>query len=72
MTKTITFYWHPECDGCHELKPIIKEVARIKKWRFEEVNIDNCDNEICQSLEYVPTIFIDGRKLSIEEMEKLF
>jgi len=72
MSRKITVYYSPDCLGCMELKPIIKEVAKIKKWKYEEVNVDNCDTKICQDLDYVPTIFVDGRKLSIEEMEKLF
>ena len=72
MSRKITFYYLIDCEGCVELKPIIREIARIKKWKYEEVDVDKCDTKICQDIKYVPTIFIDDRKLSLDEMEKLF
>jgi len=72
MKKELTFYYHPDCDNCSDLKPIFKKVAKLNGLKFKEVNIENCDTKICQDIGYVPTIFVDGRKLSIEEMEKLF
>jgi len=71
MVKTLTYYWHPMCSGCEEAKPLFKELAEIKGWKFKEINIENCETKTCDSLEYVPTVFLGRKKLSIDEMEDL-
>ena len=71
MVKEITFYYHPECSGCVEIKPLIHEIAGIKGWKYREVNVEGCTTKICDELEFVPAIFLDGRKLDLREMNKL-
>lgn len=71
MVEKITFYYHPMCEGCLEVKPLVKEFAQIKGWDYNEVNIDDCTTKICEEMEYVPTIYIDGKKLDFEEMDEL-
>lgn len=71
MTKTLSFYWHPDCGGCQELKPAFKELAELKGWNFKAINVENCETKTCDTLEYVPTIYIGNKKLDFKEMEKL-
>jgi len=71
MVKEITFYYHPMCSGCMEIKPIIKEIAEMKGWKYNEINVVGCKTKICNDLEYVPTIFVDGRQIELEDMDKL-
>lgn len=71
MVEKLTFYYHPMCAGCLEVKPLIKEISKIKGWKYREVNIDNCTTKTCEEMEYVPTIYIDDKKLNLKEMDKL-
>jgi len=71
MAKTLRYYWSPGCGGCLELKPVFKELAKLKGWKYKEVNVEACKSKICNSLEYVPTVFIGSKKLDLNEMEKL-
>ena len=71
MTKTLRFYWHPDCGACDELKPAFKELARLKGLKYREINVETCKTNICSSLDYVPTVYVGRKKLKINEMEKL-
>ena len=71
MVKTLRYYWHPECVGCEELKPAFKELAKLKGWKYKEINVENCKSKICNELEYVPTVFVGSKQLDLNEMEKL-
>jgi len=71
MVKTLRYYWHPECFGCVELKPAFKELARLKGFKYKEINVENCKSKICNNLEYVPTVYIGNKQLDLKEMEKL-
>lgn len=71
MVKTLRYYWHPDCAGCEELKPVFKELAKLKGLKYREINVENCETKTCNSLEYVPTIFIGRKKLDIKEMDKM-
>jgi len=69
--KKLTFYYHKDCEACGELKPRFKEVAKLKGWKFRQVNVEKCKTKICDDLDYVPTIYVGRKKLTIEGMEKL-
>ena len=69
MVKKVTLYYHKDCDGCMELKPILKKVARSKGWKYKQVNIERCKTPVCDSLGYVPAIEINGRLLNEKQME---
>ena len=71
MVKKITLYYHDMCDGCEEAKPLIAALAKEKGWEYEEKNIEYCEDERCEDIEFVPAIYLDNRKLSIEEMSKV-
>lgn len=71
MVKTLSYYWHPDCSGCEELKPAFKELAKLKGWKYKEVNVETCKTNICGDIDYVPTVFIGKKKLDLKEMEKL-
>jgi len=71
MVKTLRYYWHPDCGGCEELKPAFKELANLKGWKYKEINVEHCETNICDSLEYVPTVYVGRKKLNIKEMESL-
>ncbi|GAH49719.1 unnamed protein product [marine sediment metagenome] len=69
--KTLRYYWSPDCSGCEELKPAFKELAKLKGWKYREINVENCKSKICDDIEYVPTVFIGRKKLNLKEMEKM-
>ena len=68
MIKKVTLYFHDMCGGCQELKPILKKTARSKGWKYTEKNIEKCKTKLCEDVEYVPTLVVDGKKLSENEM----
>ena len=53
------------------MKPVFRELATLKGWKYREVNVETCKSKICNSLEYVPTVFIGRRKLDLKEMDKM-
>jgi len=53
------------------LKPAFKELAKLKGWKYKEVNVETCESKICNSLDYVPTVFIGRKKLDLNDMERL-
>lgn len=69
--KTMTFYYSPGCPGCHELEPVIRKAARKKGMRFKKVNVDECKTDVCESMGFVPTVYIGKKELSIGELEKI-
>ena len=71
MAKTLRYYWSPDCDACEELKPAFKQLAKLKGWKYREINVENCKTKTCSGLEYVPTIYVGKKKLDFEDMEKL-
>jgi len=71
MVKTLRFYWQPSCASCEELKPAFKELAKLKGWKYKAINVETCKSKICNSVEYVPTIYVGNKKLDFKEMEKL-
>ncbi len=71
MAKTLRYYWHPNCGGCEELKPAFKEVAKLKGWKYTEINVESCRSRICNEIEFVPTVFVGSKKLDFKEMEIL-
>ena len=71
MAKTLRYYWDPSCGICEELKPAFKELARLKGFKYKELNVETCKSKICNELEYVPTVYVGNKKLDLKEMEKL-
>ena len=69
--KTLTYYWHPDCEGCRELKPVFKEIAKEKGWKYKEIDVADCETKICGTIEYVPTVYLDKKKLDFKDMEKM-
>ena len=69
--KTLSFYMSKECGACKEAKPAFKEIARLKGWKFKEIDVEKCKTKICQDIEYVPMIYIDKKKIGLDEVEKL-
>ena len=71
MAKTLTFYYSLDCPGCHQLEPEIKKAAQRHGYKFKKVNVESCDSEICNSMEFVPSIYVGKRELSVEDIERL-
>lgn len=69
--KTLSYYWHPDCGACKELKPAFQEIAKLKGWKYKEINVEKCETKICDDIEYVPTVFIGNKKLDFGDMEKI-
>jgi len=53
------------------LRPAFKELAKLKGWKYKEINVVTCETKICNNIEYVPTVFIGRKKLDLKDMEKL-
>ncbi len=53
------------------MKPAFKEVAKLKGWKYSEINVETCKSQICDEIECVPTVFVGNKKLDFKEMEKL-
>lgn len=71
MASKLTFYFSPSCEGCAELEPVAREAARRKGWSFRKVNVEECRTDVCEGLDLVPTLYLDGREMSIGEMERV-
>ena len=68
---TLTFYYSTGCPGCNELEPVVREAARKKGMKFRKVNVDECNTKTCESMAFVPTVYIGKRELSMGELEGL-
>jgi len=53
-----------------ELKPVLKKVARSKGWKYRQVNVERCRTKLCDEIDAVPVLVVDGKQLSENEMEK--
>lgn len=53
------------------MKPAFKEVAKLKGWKYTEINVEKCKTKICDDIEFVPTVYVGSKKLDFKEMEKL-
>ena len=69
MVKKVTLYYHTMCEGCMELKPVLKNIARSKGWKYSAKNVERCRTKFCDSIDYVPVLVVDGKKLNENEME---
>ena len=69
--KTLSFYYHKDCGACAELKPAFKEIAKLKKWKYKEIDVEKCETKICDTMEYIPTVYVGKKKLNFKAMEKL-
>ena len=56
------------CEGCMEIKPELKKVAKKMNWKYKEINVENCRTKFCDTIEVVPIIVVDGKNLNEEEM----
>ena len=70
MSK-ITAFHAPWCGPCHDLLPKVKAYAHRNGIAYEEINVDHCDTEQCNAIEYVPSIIIDGHPMSDNLLEKI-
>ena len=62
MTPKLTLYSRRECCLCIEMKAVIRQVATLTAFDFEEIDIDS--SRELQELydDQVPVVLIDGRK----------
>ena len=70
MAKKVTFYYHKDCEFCKDLRPLVKRAAKAKGLMFEQINVETCETRFCNSLEFVPTIVLSGKKLNKKQVEK--
>ena len=52
-----------------ELKPVLKKVARSKGWKYSARNIEKCDTKLCDEIDVVPVLVVNGKKLNEKQME---
>ena len=53
------------------MRPAFKELAKLKGFKFREINVEKCKSKICRDIEYVPTVYVGNKKLDLNDMEKL-
>ena len=70
MSK-ITAFYAPWCGSCHVVIPKVEAYARRHGISFEKVDVDGCNTEQCNSVDYVPTILVDGRPMSDSMLERI-
>jgi len=71
MSSKITAFYAPWCGPCHDLLPKVKDYARRNGISYEEINVDKCDTEQCNVIEYVPSILVDGKPMSDSMLESI-
>ena len=69
MVKKVTFYYHKDCEGCKDLRPLVKKAAKAKGLKFEQINVESCETRFCNNLEFVPVLVLNGKKLSPKKIE---
>ena len=57
------------CEGCMEIKPLVKKASKVLGYKYKEINVDHCSSKTCNELEYVPAIFVNDKKLNLDQME---
>ena len=70
MAKQVTFYYHKDCGFCKDLRPLVKRAAKAKGLGFEQINVEKCTTRFCNSLEFVPTVVVNDKKLNAKQVEK--
>lgn len=59
----ITVFKHDGCEGCRELIPVIKKLAKKKKIPVKIIDVEKCKTKKCNSLGYVPYIEYRGKEV---------
>lgn len=62
MTPKLTLYSRRECCLCVEMKAVIRQVATLTAFDFEEIDIDSSRELQERYNDQVPLVFIDGRR----------
>ena len=70
MVKHVTFYYHEDCEGCKDLRPLVKRAAEMKGYKFKQINVEKCSTDFCEKMQYVPTIVLNDKKLNMKQVEK--
>lgn len=70
----IIVFKHDSCDGCKEIIPIIKRMAKKKKIPVKIIDVEKCkDKKKCDSLKYVPYIEYENREIKTsKDLDELF
>ena len=71
MSKTITAFYAPWCGSCHTVIPKVEAYDKRNGISFEKVDVDQCDTQQCNNVDYVPHIMVDGRPMSDAQLEKI-
>ena len=67
----ITAFYAPWCGNCEAILPKVKAYAKRNGMAFEKIDVDRCGTDQCDSIEYVPSILVDGRPMSDALLEKI-
>lgn len=60
------------CGACLSEMPRIKQAANKLGLTVQEVNVDRCSvqhKEICERIDFVPTVMLDGREITVSQLE---
>jgi len=61
--KQITVYSQKSCGACHELIPLINNLAKKKGIPVKIVDVDECGKS-CDYIKYVPYIKVDDHQVN--------
>ena len=70
MSK-ITAFYAPWCDNCHTILPKVEAYARRNGMSFEKIDVDKCNTEQCNTVDFVPHVLVDGRPMSDSMLERI-
>jgi len=71
---TIRFYSTDWCGFCKSEYPKVEQIAARLGYKVEKINVDQCPvylKKTCDRVEAVPMVEIDGKIMTVSELEKL-
>ena len=73
MSKRVIFYGSKWCEYCAADYPKVVQTAQKLGYSVEKVDVDRCPvnlKERCNKIEWVPTVELDGKIMSVQEFQK--
>ena len=72
--STIRFYSTDWCGFCKSEYPKVEQIAKRLGYKIEKINVDQCPvnlKKTCDRVVAVPMVEIDGKIMTVSELEKL-
>jgi len=71
-SKKILYYSTDWCGHCEAEYPKVEQIAQKLGYQVEKINVERCPvnlKEKCDSIEAVPMVQIDGKIITVSELE---